>query len=338
MKKYVLYISAFLIFVSCDSFVNENEFKITNSEDIIFQSTSYFRAIDYHPIENNVLLYFSLGIGFYDIAESKFYDLSPFEHDIIQTPHSFSPDGKKILFSVGSELYLIKTDGSQNELILSDEKFSHVKPVSFSPDGANILFNYIPTQQFSKRRIGIVNIATKQARTISEFNGQAVSISPNGELILMYDSNNKGNNQNIWIQSVSGEELKQLTNTDAISYPSFFDRSSTKIFYHEYGKKNQFSSVNLNGLENTAISEFQEGASLTSSSLNNSYVAEHRFSLSNENTSYLIDLDNSINFQISLNRPVGPIVGFTKDNKKIVFTTYYEDTTYLLMSDISKYN
>ncbi len=140
-----------------------------------------------HPTNPNLLLFSVINGGNSNIYEINRYNdriTRLTNHRSINTTPSYSPDGKKIVFSsdrTGTEkIYVMNYNGSGLKRI-SNGKGSYSKPV-WSPDGTLIAFTKIANNRFS---IGVITPDGKNERIItSSYLVEGARWSPNGRYLI----------------------------------------------------------------------------------------------------------------------------------------------------------
>ena len=159
--------------------------------------------------------------------------------DTIETYHSWSPDGQKILFvsyGVMSEgVFLIKPDGSEIREISGG-----IEP-SWSPDGNIIMINI-----FNKSRdIVLMDVETQNITrlTYDDMKESNPKYSPDGKKIIFSSSDG------IYIMNSNGTELKKLV--DSARFPKL-SPDGKKVVYRYY-KPNSIWVMNPDGTDKKKV-------------------------------------------------------------------------------------
>ena len=97
---------------------------------------------------------------------------------------SWSPDGSKIAFESGNQIYIMNSDGT-NQVCISNNSFNDGKP-SWSPDGSKIAFHSNRFDHISSHYIMVMNVDGSNQTKIT--NGYRPSWSPDGSKIVFQKS------------------------------------------------------------------------------------------------------------------------------------------------------
>jgi len=166
--------------IFCINLSNETISKLSQINKTTF-------APSVHPTNPNLLLFSVIENGNSNIYEINRYTDTTSKltnNNSINTTPSYSPDGKKIVFSSdrsGTEkIYIMNYDGTNLHKIGSGSG-SYSKPV-WSPDGSLIAFTRISNNRFS---IGIMTPDGDNERTItSSYLVEGARWSPNGRYLI----------------------------------------------------------------------------------------------------------------------------------------------------------
>ena len=112
----------------------------------------------------------------------------------------WSPDGQRLLFSDGSDLHVINSDGS-DRVLLSRQAGG----AQWSPDGASVVFPY-------RDSIRIMNLTTLEIRGVTQ-GGTNSYWAPNGNTILFQDRNRL----DTYAVDPNGQSRRRLTSTHGSS-------------------------------------------------------------------------------------------------------------------------
>ncbi len=152
------------------------------------------------------------------------------------TQYSFSPDGKKVVYSsMGSykfyykyfELFELDLATGKSSQITQGQRAFHP---DYAPDGKSIVF---VKNQLNGTQLGIYDVATKKIKLIGQAE-TAVQFSfprfaPDGQTIAV--SAWKNGNRDIYLYDLNGTVLKQVTQDKAIDlYPSF-SKDGRELFF-----------------------------------------------------------------------------------------------------------
>jgi Tol biopolymer transport system component len=129
---------------------------------------------------------------------------------------SFSPNGRRILYSTGIALRTIRVDGTRQRRVLSArERDSFFTQATYSPSGRRIAFAGRPD---GKKRAGIWSIrrnGTRLRRLTARFNDGDPDYSPDGESIV-FDSPG-----GIRVMRADGSHERLIPGTDGGGSPAF---------------------------------------------------------------------------------------------------------------------
>ena len=126
-------------------------------------------------------------------------------------PHSWSPDGKQILFSRGSSvLFLMNPDGT-NIRQLTENDGNYINKASFSPDGKFIVYSGIDEiDDKSKYVVKVLNIETGKIKVISDRLIIQCDWSPDGKHIIFAEALSPNRSSTIWIMDADGHNPREL--------------------------------------------------------------------------------------------------------------------------------
>jgi len=167
---------------------------------------------------------------------------------------SFSPDGRKLVFSSlspGSDIYIANLDGSGLKR-LTNTKYWEVLP-QFSPDGKNIIF------MSDKENYGgeyyIIDLdGSNYRRLVTDYFGVSEAcFSPDGKCIAFVA--HKGLSCEVYLMNADGTNIKQLTNTGNKCSSIKFSNDSKKLFFvqqwYDYERApaltEEIFSINIDG-------------------------------------------------------------------------------------------
>ena len=154
----------------------------------------------------------------------------------IGTQYSFSPDGKKVVYSaMGSykhyykyfELFELDLATGKSSQITSGQRAFHP---DYSPDGKSIVF---VKNHLNGTQLAIWDVAAKKAKLL----GQAETavqfsfprFSPDGKTIAV--SAWRNGNRDIYLYDLSGTMLKQVTQDKAIDLNPAFSKNGAELFF-----------------------------------------------------------------------------------------------------------
>ena len=147
--------------------------------------------------------------------------------NLTNNPHvdrdpSWSPDGKRIVFSsdreghfrgavgISSEIYVMDTDG-QNEQRLTNNRRNDWTP-SWSPDGKRIAFSSDRKGDLQNFEIYVMDADGQNEQKLTNNRGydEFPSWSPDGKKILFHSE--RGEKFDIYVMDADGDNLQNLTN------------------------------------------------------------------------------------------------------------------------------
>ena len=188
---------------------------------------------------------------------------------------SWSPDGARIAYSsfrldVGnSEIYVMDADGN-NEINLTNHKWHDVMP-SWSPDGNQMAFESFRTGAFNDpTHIFVMNADGTERRNLTadthlRFNS-APSWSPDGRKIAFSSRFNLAGDD-IFVITVDGKELEQLTDGPGSSWSPVYSPDGRKIAFVSGGREDSnIYLMDANGRNSVKITESAPGTGNTSPS------------------------------------------------------------------------
>ncbi|MEK7813712.1 MAG: DPP IV N-terminal domain-containing protein, partial [Candidatus Desantisbacteria bacterium] len=177
---------------------------------------------------------------------------------------SFSPDGKKIVYTAGNGIKIIDIETMQQQSIITSA--ATYSSLSFSPDGQRIAFvNKLGEQDENIFLIDVngsntINL-TGSSSTGSSSRNHSPTFSPDG-LRIAFVSGRDGN-ENVYIMDADGEHQGRLTNNSAENLlPSFSPDGGRIVFYSNRDGNNEIYSIDIEGrdlqrLTNNLTNDFQ---------------------------------------------------------------------------------
>jgi len=189
------------------------------------------------------------------IVKDEYMDVKP----------AFSPDGKKIAFfrNLGmgcGSIYIVGSDGKNLEELIP----ATITRLSWSPDGKEIAFTCMGEEDKTKvltakeaeaikkqepnknykagdelkyktlyYAIGVVNVNTKEVRTLAKSEGKAESpeFTDDGRILYLYNKNGGYGGQELWIMDRDGNNKKQIIQLENSTTRTInADKSVTLVF------------------------------------------------------------------------------------------------------------
>jgi Tol biopolymer transport system component len=162
--------------------------------------------------------FFSIGIQIMNLSDAKLTALTN-PSGLAQDDPSWSPDGKHIIYQVGTEsnnLYVMNANGT-NQVTLSNDPLGIVLSASWSPDGNHIVFSTVKFQvQDDNRKYYIYTMNADGTNLVALSKDPSPydtspSWSPDGKYIV-FASKRDGGKSHLYIMNADGTNQRQLTN------------------------------------------------------------------------------------------------------------------------------
>jgi|GEM_PF-4811647 Tol biopolymer transport system component len=269
--KRLLCLFLLVSFVNCDvtNDSSSTERKIDYEIHTVFGSNSSERAIPiaFSPNGNQILMSVTKSDGskhpaIVNTDGSDFRQLTTGPGGLIRKPIGFSPDGSKVLYTLGKDIFVVDIKSLNSVKILdgidnNDPVTGSIKPVSFSPDGQSILFNTFKGYGLGWR-IYMVDIDASSLRQLTDFSTNAVGFSPDGTSILFHHS--AEGEVDVWTMDSKGDNQINLTpdndpdDVDSHQVPVTFMENGQRILYWDTSSRNAIVHMNRNGSDTTVVS------------------------------------------------------------------------------------
>jgi TolB protein len=157
------------------------------------------------------------------------------QKNLTNTPDSegfpeWSPDGEKIAFQRGFDLYLMNEDGSNVEMLVE----GGADP-GWSPDGEKIVFSLTDatTNPDSPRfDLAILDLESGEVTTLlgtDQFSEVYPAWSPDGETIVYFSDQDQA--LGLYSMDAGGGNVKQLTNTQTFDFYADWAPDGSKILF-----------------------------------------------------------------------------------------------------------
>ncbi|OAN62487.1 hypothetical protein A8B79_02755 [Balneola sp. EhC07] len=196
------------------------------------------------------------------IDGSGFRSLTTGPDGLVRKPISFSPDGLKVLYTLGKDIFIVDIQNlnsvkvfdaiDDNDLVVGDNE-----PISFSPDGKSILFNTFKGYGLGWR-INMVDVDGSNIRQLTDFSTNAVGFSPDGKKILFFHS--AEGEVDVWTMDSTGDNQKNLTadndpeKVDSHQIPVTFIANGQRILYSDTSSEDAIVTMNRDGSDTTVVS------------------------------------------------------------------------------------
>ena len=139
---------------------------------------------------------------------------------------SWSPDGKRIVFRRGVDIYVMNIDGSGSSRLTSEVPPSFAQMPVFSPDGRYIAFmsfreGYCSVFRMNADGTDQVNLTTKDANDAStSWCSRAPAWSADGqEIFFMSFRPSTGGHNQVFVMNIDGTNVRQLTEAGVSGSP-----------------------------------------------------------------------------------------------------------------------
>jgi PKD repeat protein len=174
----------------------------------------------------------SLEVYIMDIDGSNVEKITNIGGDGVRGIPGSSPDGRRIAFTDGSNLYIVNTDGSWMTSILSGKE---LWDLSWSPDGSKIALEILEGNQWD---IYVVDIDGSNLRQLTNNTADDMSPkwSPDGDKIVFVST--RDGNSELYIMNADGSNEQRVTNTDTWEWCPCWSPDGSEIYY---------TSINLSG-------------------------------------------------------------------------------------------
>ena len=130
----------------------------------------------------------------------------------------WSPDGTKLLFGRGGDIFVIDADG-QNEVQLTDSS-TYLSYPQWSPDGTQVLYH-----RESWAQLYVMNADGTNQRKLVDGHARRAKWSPDGSKILYMGDHD------LFVMDADGTDKVKITNTRPIEYHYSWSPDSTKVVY-----------------------------------------------------------------------------------------------------------
>lgn len=180
--------------------------------------------------------------------------------------YGFSPDGSKVLYTLGPEIRTIGVDGTGSTQLIAggagnDPVAEEIHVVGFSPDGELLLYNvfYASGQGWE---INVANADGSNPRRLTDFEERAwaVGFSPDGSTIL-FNHVTEGDTE-VWTMGTNGQNMRNLTEGVNPGGEEGHDQVATvfvaerdRILYRKAGPEGGIMWMDPDGGNKTRITE-----------------------------------------------------------------------------------
>src|SRR5581483_1064252 len=166
---------------------------------------------------------------------------------------SWSPDGKKIIYSLNGNIWMMDPDGFNPETVLTEH--SAICPL-FSPDGKTVLFlTHLEDTAYNLWAMNLSDKTLKKLTNYTDWNVGSPSYSMDGKKILfnLYRANTT---QVYTVNASDGSEALNITNNNRSLCPKYAQKDR-KLLFSTFGTGDDVSVniyiANSNGTEVKAL-------------------------------------------------------------------------------------
>lgn len=270
LSKRLLFLLLLTSLISCDLTNSSSPTGTINYKiHSVFEgdSSQNVNPIAFSPNGNLILMSVTKSDGsvhpaIVNIDGSDYHQLTTGPGELIRKTIGFSPDGEKVLYTLGKDIFIIDIKSLNSVKILdgidnNDPVVGNNKPVSFSPDGQSILFNTFKGYELGWR-INMVDVDGSNLRQLTDFSTNAVGFSPDGTNILFYHS--AEGEVDVWTMDSTGDNQKNLTpdndpeDVDSHQVPVTFMKNGQRILYWDTSSGDAIVHMNRDGSDTTIVS------------------------------------------------------------------------------------